>query len=72
MDSCPWPSRGRRTVVDRDIVKDVFGHTSFLTVDNYFQSFEDDQYAELAQSAKSISGIKKQIEKTKQKGMVTI
>jgi integrase/recombinase XerD len=57
----------KKNGVDREIVKDLFGHTSILTVDNYFESFQDDQHAELAKSMISIAGIKRKMKKAKAK-----
>jgi integrase/recombinase XerD len=37
----------KKNKVDREFVKDLFGHTSIVTADNYYEQFEDSQQKEI-------------------------
>lgn len=49
----------RQNNVDREMLKDMFGHTSIITADNYFGEFEDDKQAEIAKKFMSKTGLSK-------------
>ncbi len=55
----------KRNNVDREIVKDMFGHTSIHTLDNYYESFHDDEHRKIASNYISIASIKSQSESKK-------
>lgn len=49
----------KRNNVDREMLKDLFGHTSIITADNYFGDFEEDKQAEIAKNFMSKTGLSK-------------
>lgn len=47
-------NRLKKNHVDREFVKDILGHTSIITTDNYYDQFEDDTHREIARKSISI------------------
>ena len=47
--------------VDREFVKDILGHTSIVTADNYYDQFEDDQHSAIFNSIVSVQKMKERI-----------
>ncbi len=48
----------KRNGVDREFVKDIFGHTSILTTDNYYDQFEEDQHTSIFNNIVAVDKIK--------------
>ena len=48
-------NRLKKNHVDREFVKDILGHTSIITTDNYYDQFEDDVHREIARKYMSVS-----------------
>lgn len=53
----------KKNGVDREMLKDMFGHTSIITADNYFGEFEEEKQAEVANKFISIGNIEKRLKK---------
>ena len=53
----------KKNGVDREILKDLFGHTSIITADNYFGQFEEDKHAEIAKNFISFGSIEERLKK---------
>ncbi|AYB31927.1 tyrosine-type recombinase/integrase [Chryseolinea soli] len=51
----------KRNGVSREVVKDLFGHMSIVTADNYYESFGDDKFKEIATNYMSLDAIKSRI-----------
>lgn len=51
----------RRNGVDREMFKDLFGHTSIVTADNYYDAFQDDQLKQVATGIMSLNSIEKRV-----------
>lgn len=51
----------KKNGVDREMLKDLFGHTSIITADNYFAEFEEEKQVEVAKSYISIGSIEKRL-----------
>ena len=49
--------------VDREFVKDILGHTSIVTADNYYDQFEDDQHTSIFNNIVSVKKIDQRLKK---------
>jgi hypothetical protein len=43
------------------MLKDLFGHTSIITADNYFGEFEEEQHVEVAKNFISFQSIEERL-----------
>ncbi|MBX2896880.1 MAG: site-specific integrase [Cyclobacteriaceae bacterium] len=51
----------KRNKVDREFAKDIFGHTSIVTADNYYGQFDDDIHASIMANIVSVKKIKSRV-----------
>ncbi len=53
----------KKNQVDREFVKDILGHTSIVTADNYYDQFEDDQHTSIFNNIVSVQKINQRLKK---------
>lgn len=57
----------KKNDVNREFVKDILGHTSILTTDNYFDQFEDDKHTTIFDNLISIPKMQERLAKSDSK-----
>lgn len=53
----------KKNKVDREFVKDILGHTSILTADNYYDQFEEDQHSSIFNTIVASSKMKERLQR---------
>lgn len=51
----------KKNKVDREFVKDILGHTSIVTADNYYDQFEEDQHTSIFNTIVAVDKIKERL-----------
>jgi site-specific recombinase XerD len=62
----------KKNGVDREMLKDLFGHTSIITADNYFGEFDEEQQAEVAKNFISIANIERRLKHNRDNGKTKV